>query len=99
MARGSEAKQKIIEEISKIFGDKVAKVEANKIYVNMKEAGETIQIAISLTQPKVPVGEVPKSIADDFDWGMPQPAAPAPATEITAEEETNLREMMARLGL
>ena len=98
MARGSEAKQKIIEEIVKIFGDKVAKVEANKIYVNMKEAGNTVQIAISFTCPKSMVGEAPKSIADDFDWGMPQPAAPAPATETT-EEETNLREMMARLGL
>ena len=107
MARGNDAKAWITSEICKNFGDKVVKIDGSKIYINAQENGEVCQICLNMTCPKTPVESdgaiaVPVVRASGGVLNFEEePAAPAPPpiTEITAEEEQNIRDLMARLGL
>lgn len=100
MARGAEAKNKVIEKIQSAFGaDYIGEVD-KKIYVWSKENGEKMQIAISLTCPKVPVGVVPMGDRNFEDDATPIVAATSfePA-EITTEERENILSLMEKFGL
>ena len=100
MARGAEAKKKVIEKIKEAFGDDFIGEASNKYYVYATEAGEKIQIAISLTCPKNPVAiEGVPSFDGGFDFSAPPVVKPEPITEITKEELDNVRALMERLGL
>jgi hypothetical protein len=52
-----------------------------------------VQIAISLTCPKVPIGEKKASAFEEM------PESPKEKTEISDEERDNIATMLARLGL
>ena len=103
MARGADAKQLVINKLKETFGDDYIGESSNKHYVWSKENGERIQIAISLTCPKNPIGTVDMSSA--FGDGIDFEAAPVVApqkfepAEITPEETQNLADLMERLGL
>lgn len=100
MARGAEAKKKVIEKIKEAFGDNFIGEANNKYYVYATEAGEKMQIAISLTCPKTPVVlEGVPSFDGGFDFSAPPVAKPEPVTEITEQEKQNIADLMARLGL
>lgn len=102
MARGSVAKEKVIAKIKEVFGNDYIGENANKHYVWAMDSGERVQIAISLTCPKVPLVE---ANAGSFDGGIdftqtPVLVNPEPVvSEISDQEKQNLEEMMARLGL
>lgn len=103
MAKGAEAKAQVVEKIKSIYGSDYIGENTNKHYVWEKEGGEKIQIAISLTCPKNPIGTVDMSNAfgDGFDFEAEPIVVQAkfePA-EITPEETQNLADMMAKLGL
>lgn len=111
-ARGTEAKEKIIEKIIECFGQTQAFVYDKKLYINTKENGEPIQVCLALTCPKTMVtpsgvtasAEPPKSaFSAGFDFesmGMetsePTPFQPA---AITPEERETVNDLMRRLGL
>ena len=103
MARGSVAKQKIAQKLETLFGADFVGESGGKYYVWENDGAEKVQIAISLTCPKNPIGTVDMSSA--FGDGMDFEAAPVVAqttfvpAEITPEETENLATMMARLGL
>lgn len=103
MARGATAKQKIGQKLETLFGADFIGESGGKYYVWENDGGEKVQIAISLTCPKNPIGTVDMSGA--FGDGMDFEAAPVIAqttftpAEITPEETENLAAMMARLGL
>jgi hypothetical protein len=103
MAKGTIAKQTIANKIKEIFGADYVGESAGKHYVWVNDGGEKVQIAISMTCPKNPIGTVDMSSA--FGDGMDFEAAPVVAqtkfepAEITQEEVDNLATMMARLGL
>lgn len=100
MARGAEAKKKVIEKIKEAFGDNFIGEANNKYYVYATEAGEKIQIAISLTCPKTPVVlEGVPSFDGGFDFSAPPITKPEPVTEIKQEELDNVQALMERLGL
>jgi hypothetical protein len=76
-----------------------------KIYVTALENGEKIQIAISLTCPKVPVSMGNTVQIGDYNFEDPvsnntivsvNTGAPA---QITDEERSNVAELLERLGL
>ena len=102
MAKGNDAKNLVIEKIKEVFGADYIGEYDKKHYIWSKEGGEKIQVAISLTCPKNPVGNVNMSAAAgkiDFEAGPTiAPTSFTPA-EITDEEKQNLVDMMARLGL
>lgn len=101
MAKGTIAKQNIVSKIKEIFKEDYVGENANKHYVWMDDGGEKVQIAISLTCPKVPLGEVSVNTDGGIDFTAETVIAPTkfePA-EITEEEQNNLKELMERLGL
>ena len=103
MPKGAVAKSKIAEKLKDLFGENYVGESGGKHYVWENDGGEKVQIAISLTCPKNPIGTVDMSSA--FGGGLDFEAEPVvvqtkfePA-EITEQEVENLAAMMARLGL
>ena len=103
MAKGTEAKKVVVAKIKQVFGADYIGEEGNKHYVWASDGGEKVQIAISLTCPKNPIGTVDMSSA--FSDGLDFEAEPIVAqtkfepAEITQEEKDTLAEMLKRLGL
>jgi hypothetical protein len=105
MARGSIAKDYVEKKIASTFGSDFIGMHDKKLYVWANDGGERVQIAISLTCPKVQI-EVDNSVDMSGDWDFTDdgpkmsvaitPTAPA---EITEEEVDNLKILMERLGL
>ena len=103
MAKGAVAKSKIAEKLKGLFGENYVGESGGKYYVWENDGGEKVQIAISLTCPKNPIGTVDMNSAfgDGIDFDAAPAAAPVKVapTEITEEEKSNLAAMMASLGL
>lgn len=99
MAKGAMAKQLVENKIAQVFGNDFIGNIDKKLYVWADDGGERVQIAISMTCPKVFVGDAVDTGALDFEAMTPIKAPePAPA-EITKEETDNLTALMERLGL
>ena len=111
MARGNTAKEEIAKKIIECFGRENVIEADKKLYINTKEDGSPIQVCISMTCPKVPIGQPATSTAapapSAFSGGLdfenmgavsttPEPFKPA---EITDKERETVLELMARLGL
>ena len=93
MAKGSEAKEYVIRKIKETFGEDFVGEQDKKIYVWGQEGGEKIQIAISLTCTKNPIGnfnfEEKEKIFEEENK----------VVEITEEEKIKIDELMKRLGI
>lgn len=103
MARGAQAKNKVEQIISSAFKDNFLGVYDKKLYVQAEENGEMVQIAISLTCPKIPVVISDKPLNFDnnlnFEDGATIIPHPQMQTEISDEERQTVKELMERLGL
>lgn len=101
-AKGSIAKDNAMEKIAQAFGQNWIGIYDKKGYIWSEENGEKVQIAISLTCPKVQVGAIDSgSNALDFENMGATIAAPTefqPA-EISDQERDNIAKLMAQLGL
>lgn len=96
MARGNEAKNQVIQIIKEAFGSNFIGEIDKKIYVEALENGEKVQVAISLTCPKTPVG---RPIANnDLNFEEMGEVA-SPSVEFTQEERDTLATLMAKIGL
>lgn len=102
-AKGSIAKNEVIKMIQTTFGDNFLGEFDKKIYVQVPENGEMVQIAIALTCPKNPIvvssGPIIKGDKMDFDSEATISISSTQNVEITNEERENIAAMMARLGL
>lgn len=107
MAKGAQAKEFVTKKIAEAFGaDYVGEVD-KKLYVWSQENGEKIQVAIAMTCPKTPIGDVPvmdfSTDTGDFDFSGDTSAAVSPSVfqpaEITADEKANIASLMEKLGL
>lgn len=98
MARGTEAKQKVINKIISTFGKDYAGELDKKHYVWATEDGERIQVAITLTCPKNPVLLGDNEQSTDLNFEEDTPVSPTTA-EISEQEKQNIADLMARLGL
>ena len=105
MAKGAIAKTEVIKRIQTAFGADYIGEFDKKVYVYANENGEKIQIAISLTCPKVPVACTTAPAVDNSgDWDFEDAAVTTAPTsfepaEITDEERDNVAALMERLGL
>ena len=103
MAKGTNAKNAVINKIAMAFGtDYIGEID-KKVYVWADDGGEKVQIAIALTCPKNPVetggvSTVPVS-GWDFSDNVVTASAPVSKAEITPEEQARIADMMSRLGL
>ena len=102
MARGATAKVEVENKIRAAFGEDFAGVADKKLYVWADDDGERVQIAISLTCPKVPLGGNTVSEGLDFEnmssipTAQPEEFKPA---EVTETETKNIRKLLQELGL
>ena len=104
MARGNDAKEYIVNKMAAAFGDAWIGEYSKKYYVWSQENGERIQIAISLTCPKVPVEVSSAPVAGDFNFEDDAPGVVVAAggyqpAEITEDERDKVRDLMKALGL
>lgn len=107
MAKGAEAKANVVKKIQAAFGADFVGEYDKKVYVWAQENGEKIQIAISMTCPKTPVGVVNTATLDfggdlDFENMSATPVmaqASFEPAEISDEEKQTVADLMAKLGL
>ena len=104
MAKGTIAKQKVINKIKQAFGADFIGEYDQKLYVWTTENGERIQIALSLTCPKVPVAISDNPTTGDFNFEDDAPNVVVAAgafqpAEITTEERERVNDLMRKLGL
>ena len=102
MARGVNAKNEVVKKIKAAFGDDFIGEIDKKLYVWAKDEGnEKVQIAITLTCPKVQVEAGGSSPIASNSKGFDFEAAPVakPKVEITQDEQQNIANLLARLGL
>ena len=104
MAKGTIGKQNVINKIKQAFGADFIGEYDKKIYVWTTENGERIQIALSLTCPKVPVAIFDNPTTGDFNFEDDTPNVVVAAgayqpAEITKEERERVNDLMKRLGL
>lgn len=103
MARGSVAKEKVAEKIKAAFGaDFIGEVD-KKLYIWADDGGERVQIALSMTCPKVMIETVNTKELNynaGRDFTNEDVIAVAPEkVEISDEERENVRKLMQRMGL
>lgn len=103
MAKGTIAKQEVIKKIQSAFGTDFLGEFDKKIYVQVQENGEMVQIAMALTCPKTPVAvsNAPIIKGDRMDFSDESTIIPVNSsnTEISEEERQTIADMMARFGL
>ena len=106
MAKGAEAKANVVKKLQAAFGADFVGEYDKKVYVWAQENGEKIQIAISMTCPKNPIGVVnPASMDFGGDLDFENMGAPVVAqtsfepAEISDEEKQTVADLMAKLGL
>lgn len=108
-ARGTVAKEVVEKKIAAAFGEDFIGIFDKKIYVKANDGGEKVQIAISLTCPKVPVGgddgkiDFTREPGDSLDFEHMSAAAASPTkfepAEITDEERSTIADLISKLGL
>ena len=104
MARGSIAKQAVINQLQTAFGQNWIGEYDKKYYVWSQENGEQVQIAISLTCPKVPVEVSAGAQTGDFNFEDDAPNVVVAAgafepADISDEERARVNDLMKKLGL
>ena len=102
MAKGSIAKEAIVRKLAEAFGEDFLGEYDKKYYVKAKENGQYVQIAISLTCPKTPVESFGSMDFGNNELNFEDGATIQPtkkATEISPEEEENLKTLIEKLGL
>lgn len=102
-AKGTAAKAEITKIIQDAFGNKFLGEVDKKLYVQVLENGEPIQIAIALTCPNKQItisnGPVIKGDRMNFDSEPSVSVISTESAEITEDERETIAEMMKRLGL
>ena len=96
--RGDIAKQEVTNRILEAFGNDIAAVQDKKIYINVKEGAETVQIAISLTMPKAPVTAEPIGNTGGIDFSS-EPATNHTPVDISPEDRAAVEALKIRLGI
>ena len=106
MAKGQIAKDLVEKKIIAAFGTDYVGTCDKKIYVTAMENGEKVQVAISLTCPKIPIIVDNTVQIGDFNFEDPTLATITTSAtgtfipaEISDEERKNVADLMARLGL
>ncbi len=103
MVRGNVAKQNVLNKIKDAFGADFVGEFDKKVYVFADDGGERVQIALSMTCPKVPIGVINESELsyntghnfEDSNIIVQKPQS----SEISEEEREKVRELMKKLNL
>lgn len=96
MAKGQEAKEYVAKKLKEAFGEDYIGEVDKKYYVWSYEGGQKMQIAIAMTCPKTPVGNVPET-KEAFDWSESTTTGTTTSNWEPAKIEDNEREKVAEL--
>ena len=96
-AKGSVAKLFVENKIKEVFGEDFIGIADRKLYVLADDGGQKVQIAISLTCPKVGLDIEGNGFVDDT--GLIGTYTREPVIEITPEEEENIQTLIKKLNL
>lgn len=96
--KGAIAKEAVIKKIAAAFGEDYLGEQDKKIYVQAYEGGEKVQVAISLTCPKNPIGGMNFEMIQNNTATSAVTVKPE-ATEITDTEQAKINELMNMLGI
>lgn len=96
-AKGTIAKTNVENKIKEAFGSDFVGIADKKLYIWADDGGQKVQIAISLTCPKVGL-DVNAPVGNSFVEGTGITTS-TPVVEMTAEEEANIQTLIAKLGL
>ena len=99
MAKGQIAKDNVEKKITAAFGEDYIGNFDKKLYVWANDGGERVQIAMSLTCPKTPVGGTTTGGDYNFAENIGTIIEPQGNVEITKEEQDNLADLLAKFGL
>lgn len=104
MAKGNVAKATIENKLKEVFAKEFVAVQDKKLYFNLPdENNEIVQVAVSMTCPKVAITRGNKTATTGLDFeNMEAMSITAEATqpvEITAEETENIKKLLGKLGL
>lgn len=100
MAKGSIAKENLVNKFKSALGADYVGYDADskKYYFWSSENGERMQVAVTMTVPKVPFAGGAEEVASgDLDFSTPTPVSAQVA--ISASEQENLDRLMKELGL
>ena len=100
MAKGAVAKENAAKKMAEVFGSNWIGEYDKKYYIWSEENGEKVQIAISMTCPKTPIGEA--GTATDLNvlnFEDSVASGESAKVDITPDEKKNIADLMARLGL
>ena len=95
--KGSVAKLFVENKIKEMFGEDFIGSADKKLYVLADDGGQKVQIAISLTCPKVGLDIEGKGFVDDT--GIMGTYTGEPVIEITPEEEETIHTLIKKLNL
>ena len=96
MAKGTEAKANLINRFRVAVGDDFICEKDKKFYFWSSENGERVQVAVSMTVPKVPVEcTTPGGDLDFSDDSAPKQEV----VEMKEDEKATLDRLMKELGL
>lgn len=95
--KGSVAKLFVENKIKEMFGEDFIGSADKKLYVLADDGGQKVQIAISLTCPKVGLDIEGKGFVDNT--GIIGTYTGEPVIEITPEEEENIQTLIKKLNL
>ena len=98
MSRGATAKQAVENKIREVFGADFVGVQDKKLYVWADDDGEKVQVCLTLTCPKTPIGVSEDGIDFENSGNFGEPSKFQPA-EITNEELDRVREMIKKFDL
>lgn len=103
MAKGTIAKENVVEKLKTAFGADYIGEFDKKIYLWADDGGERVQIAIAMTCPKNMVNTVDTKTLNynkGRDFSSDDTVIVAPEkVEISEQEKEDVRKLMQRLGL
>lgn len=96
--KGTLAKENVKKIIIESFNKNYIGENSNKLYVLADDGGEKVQIAISMTCPKVGLetAQMEEASTNSFIEGV---IPKTPVVEMTPEEEANIQNLLKRLNL
>ena len=101
-AKGTIAKEVIANKLKEVFGADFLGEVNKKIYIQVPENGEMVQIAVSMTYTKTPISvstaPVVRNGIMDFE-AEPELVASKITIEVTEDERATIQDMMRRFGL
>lgn len=98
--KGTKAKENLTKIIIDALGDSFIKVADKKIYAWSDDGGEQVQIALSMTMPKTPVGAGAPTTAGLVGSGSSinsEGTATSVSTELSPEDKEQVERLKEKL--